>query len=69
MNTMRIEEAIKVLHDLQKYRRDQHVPSKYTMPNPKKIGDAIDCAIHNMRTCVQVSRVVEAYEYMKKSLN
>lgn len=68
MNTMRIEEAIKVLHDLQKYRRDQHVPSKYTMPHPKRIGEAIDCAIHNLRTCVQVSRVVEAYEDVIKSI-
>lgn len=50
---MRIEETIKVLHDLQKYRRDQHVPSKYPMPHPKRIGEAIDCAIHNMRTCVE----------------
>lgn len=65
---MRIEEAIKVLHDLQKYRRDQHVPAKYPMPHPKKIGEAIDCAIHNLRTCVQVSRVVEAYEGMNKSI-
>lgn len=68
MNTMRIEEAIKVLHDLQKYRRDQHVPAKYTMPHPKRIGEAIDCAINSLRTCVQVSRVVEAYEDAKKSV-
>ena len=50
---MRIEEAIKVLHDLQKYRRDQHVPSKYPMPHPKRIGEAIDCAIHNLRTGIR----------------
>lgn len=66
---MRTEEAIKVLHDLQKYRRDPHVPAKYPMPSPKRIGEAIDCAIHNLRTCVQVSRVVEAYEEMNKSIN
>lgn len=65
---MLIEEAIKVLHDLQKYRRDQHVPAKYPMPHPKRIGEAIDCAIHNLRTCVLVSRVVEAYEDMNKSV-
>lgn len=65
---MRIEEAIKVLHDLQKYRRDQHVPNKYPMPHPKKIGEAIDCAIHNLRMCIQVSRVVEAYEDVNKSI-
>ena len=66
---MRIEEAIKVLHDLQKYRRDQHVPAKYPMPHPKKIGEAIDCAIHNLRTCVQVSRVVEAYKPMQSIID
>lgn len=65
---MRIEEAIKVLHDAQKWRRDNHVPSKYPMPNPKRIGEAIDCAIHNLRTCVQVSRVVEAYEDVNKGI-
>lgn len=65
---MRIEEAIKVLHDFQKYRRDLHVPAKYSMPDPKRIGEAIDCAIHNLRTCVQVSRVVEAYEGVNKSI-
>lgn len=63
---MRIEEAIKVLHDLQKYRRDQHVPSKYPMPHPKRIGEAIDCAIHNLRTCVKLIRVVDAYEDVSK---
>lgn len=65
-DTMRIEKAIKVLHDLQKYRRDQHVPAKYPMPHPKRIGEAIDCAIRNMRTCVNISRVVEAYEALKQ---
>lgn len=65
---MRIEEAIKVLHDYNKWRRDNHVPAKYPMPHPKRIGEAIDCAIHNLRTCVQVSRVVEAYEDMNKSI-
>lgn len=65
---MRVEEAIKVLHDLQKYRRDQHVPSKYPMPHSKRIGEAIDCAIHNLRMCIQVSRVVEAYEDVNKSV-
>lgn len=65
---MRTEEAIKVLHDLQKYRRDQHVPSKYPMPHPKKIGEAIDCAIHNLRMCIQVNRVVEAYENLEECI-
>ena len=65
---MRIEEAIKVLHDLQKYRRDQHVPAKYPMPDPKRIGEAIDCAIHNLRMCISVIRVIEAYENLKESI-
>lgn len=37
------------------------------MPHPKRIGEAIDCAIHNLRTCVQVSRVADAYEDVNKS--
>lgn len=65
---MKVEEAIKVLHDAQKWGRDYHVPSKYPMPHPKKFGEAIDCAIHNLRTCVQVSHVVEAYEDMNKRI-
>lgn len=65
---MRIEEAIKVLHDYNKWRRDKHVPSKYTMHHPKRIGEAIDCAIHNLRTFVQISRGVEAYEDVNKSI-
>lgn len=65
---MRVEEAIKVLHDYNKWRRDKHIPNKYPMPHPKRIGEAIDCAIHNLRTCVQVSRVVEAYEDVNKSI-
>lgn len=65
---MRIEEAIKVLHDLQKYRRDQHIPAKYPMPHPKRIGEAIDCAIHYLRVCVHVDRVVEAYEELSRCI-
>lgn len=68
MNTMRIEEAIKVLHDLQKYRRDQHIPAKYPMPHPKRIGKAIDCAIHHLRICVQIDRMLDAYEELNKSI-
>lgn len=46
---MRIEEAIKILHNAQKYRRDNHVPAKYGMPNPMKFGKAIDVAITVLR--------------------
>lgn len=65
---MRIEEAIKVLHDLQKYRRDQHVPAKYPMPHPKRIGEAIDCAIHTLRITMRVRQLVKSYDSLFKSL-
>lgn len=65
---MRIEEAITVLHHYQKWRRDNHVPNKYPQPNPKRIGEAIDCAIHHLRMCVQIDRVIEAYDELDKSI-
>ena len=66
---MRIEEAIKVLHNYNKWRRCNYVPNRHPMPSPKKIGEAIDCAIHNLRTCINISIVVDAYDSLKKSIN
>ena len=33
-----------VLLQANRYRRDQHVPAIYRMPNPKELGEAIDFA-------------------------
>ena len=42
--------ALRVLHDLQKYRRDNSVPARCHMPNPKVAGWAIDVAIRELRS-------------------
>lgn len=65
---MRIEQAIVILHDYQMWRRDNHVPNKHPMPSPKRIGEAIDCAIHNLRICVQIDSVVMAYDNLKECI-
>lgn len=38
-----------VLLQANRYRRDQHVPSIYRMPDPKELGKAIDFACEYMR--------------------
>lgn len=38
-----------VLLQANRYRRDQHVPSIYRMPDPKEFGEAIDFACEYMR--------------------
>lgn len=42
---MTAEEARDLLIWFNQWRRDDHVPNKYEMPNPKQIGIAIDVAI------------------------
>lgn len=42
---MTVEEARDLLIRFNKWRRDNHVPNKYEMPDPKEIGIAIDVAI------------------------
>jgi hypothetical protein len=39
------DEALKILHTFQKWRRGANIP----MPDPKEIGQAIDVAIRVMR--------------------
>ena len=39
-----------VLLQANRYRRDQHVPSIYRMPNPTELGRAIDFAVKYMKT-------------------
>ena len=38
-----------VLLQANRYRRDDHVPSIYRMPNPKELGRAIDFAYEYMK--------------------
>ena len=46
---MTIKETIEVLTHANKWRRDQEVPSIYTMPNPTELGIAIDTAIEELK--------------------
>lgn len=39
-----------VLTQANRYRRDQHVPAIYRMPNPKDLGKAIDFSINYIKT-------------------
>lgn len=41
---------IAVLIQANRYRRDDHVPSAYRMPNPTELGKAIDYAIRELKT-------------------
>lgn len=42
---MTLEEARRLLVQYNYWRRDEHIPNAYEMPNPKEIGVAIDLAI------------------------
>lgn len=42
---MTVKEARDLLIWFNQWRRDDHVPNRYEMPNPKQIGIAIDVAI------------------------
>ena len=42
---MTIEEARDLLIQFNNWRRDDHIPNAYEMPDPKEIGKAIDLAI------------------------
>lgn len=42
---MDYEKALKVLVHFNAWRRDDHIPNMYEMPDPKDIGMAIDLAI------------------------
>lgn len=43
-----------VLLQANRYRRDQHVPSIYKMPDPKELGKAIDFAVEYMRVFYKI---------------
>lgn len=42
---MSIQEARDILVSLNRWRRDDNIPSKHEMPNPHDVGDAIDVAV------------------------
>lgn len=46
---MSIQEAIEILTQYNLWRRDNNIPNSYEMPEPKKIGIAIDKAVEAMK--------------------
>lgn len=57
MKTMTLKQAIKIVENHNKWRRDNNVPPKYKMGDAKKLGIALDvllivakdyCKIHDM---------------------
>lgn len=46
---MTIKEAYEILTQYNLWRRDNHIPNKYEMPNPTQLGIAIDTAINVLR--------------------
>lgn len=39
---MTLKQAIKIVEQYQRWRRDSNVPAKAKMPNPTEVGQAID---------------------------
>jgi hypothetical protein len=49
---MSIQEAIEILTQLNRWRRDENVPNSQMMPNPKEVGVSIDKAVEVMKCIV-----------------
>jgi len=47
-NEMSVKEAMNILIQHNKWRRDNHIPNKYDMVNPTELGKAIEVAISSM---------------------
>lgn len=53
-NDMSIKDAMKILIQHNKWRRDNHIPNKYDMVNPTELGKAIEVAINVMKELIDV---------------
>jgi len=42
---MKLKEAVEILEKHNKWRRDNSIPGKYEMANPKELGIAIDTVV------------------------
>ena len=51
-NDMSIKDAMKILIQHNKWRRDDHIPNKYDMVNPTELGKAIEVAINVMKELI-----------------
>lgn len=49
------EEAKAILERYNTWRRDDHIPNAYEMPNPKDIGVAIDVAISSLDALIDLT--------------
>lgn len=54
-NEMSLQEAMTILINHNKWRRDGHVPNKYEMVNPKDLGKAIEVAIDSIQKVIDLS--------------
>lgn len=50
---MSIQEAIEILTQYNLWRRDNNIPNSYEMPEPKKIGIAVDKAVETMKWIIE----------------
>lgn len=67
---MTAEEARDLLIWFNQWRRDNHIPNKYEMPNPKQIGIAIDVAIEALsRDMNKAQTSDESYANYSAQLN
>ena len=53
-NDMSIKDAMKILIQHNKWRRDNHIPNKYDMVNPTELGKAIEVAINAMKELIDI---------------
>ena len=53
-NNMSMKDAMKILIQHNKWRRDNHIPNKYDMVNPAELGKAIEIAINTMQELIDV---------------
>lgn len=50
VSKMQMRHYLAVLMQFNRYRRDNHVPSYYRMPDPKELGKAIDFSVKYIKT-------------------
>lgn len=53
-NEMSVKDAMKILIQHNKWRRDNHIPNKYDMVNPTELGKAIEVAINVMKELIDI---------------
>lgn len=53
MSTEELKWILKTLTDYNNWRRDDNVPNKYEMPNPRDVGMAVDMAIKLIKQTIK----------------